>query len=335
MSWIGAIIFLASLFGVDCGLANPKNSVCYDYVGCFSNEYPWNCFHALELPEDPNEMRFEYRRYVSSSEFEKLDYRRTDEIKWDSGKGILLVTHGWHDSGTTGWIMTTIAHALKIENLEVLTLDWRHEAESLNYVKCANNARVIAAAGGRILKTAVDSGVHVTNIHIAGHSLGGQLMAFLAKAFQQKTGLTLGRFTPLDAAGPMFDSCPSEARVSHTDAGYVDFIHTDSGKLPALSMAEAVGDADFYVNDGRHQPGCPEVALDTNCDHQRAVKIWTSSFQSQCDACPCSSYSDLTDGKCTFCRRPNTVGYYSKPVAEKTIYYLATTDKPDYCIHQS
>ena len=189
MSWLGAIVFLSSTFGVDSGLA--KKSVCYDYVGCFSNEPPWNCFHALELPEDPNEMRFEYRRYVSKGDFEKLDYRQTSDIKWNEEKGILLVTHGWHDSGTTGWIRTTIDHALKIENLEVLTLDWRHEAESLNYVKCANNARVIAAAGALILKSAVDSGVDVKNIHIAGHSLGGQLMAFLAKTFQLKTSVLI------------------------------------------------------------------------------------------------------------------------------------------------
>ena len=84
---------------------------------------------------------------------------------------------------------------------------------------------------------------------------------------------SLGRFTALDAAGPMFDQCTAGARVAQSDANYVDFIHTDSGKLPALSMAAAVGDADFYVNDGRHQPGCPEHSLDTNCDHQRAVQL--------------------------------------------------------------
>ena len=30
-------------------------------------------------------------------------------------------------------------------------------------------------------------------------------------------------------------------------------------------------DADFYINDGRHQPGCPEIAIDTNCDHQELI----------------------------------------------------------------
>ena len=43
--------------------------------------------------------------------------------------------------------------------------------------------------------------------------------------------------------GPIFDECPPEARVDETDADYVDFIHTDSGRLPALSMAANVGDA--------------------------------------------------------------------------------------------
>jgi len=65
-----------------------------------------------------------------------------------------------------------------------MTLDWRHEAESLNYIKCSQNARVIGAAGAVILHAALDKGIDPRNIHIAGHSLGGQLMSFLAKHFQ-------------------------------------------------------------------------------------------------------------------------------------------------------
>lgn len=149
--------------------------------------------------------------------------------------------------------------------------------------------------------------------------------------------MPLGRYTPLDAAGPMFDECSEGARVARSDAVYVDFIHTDSGKLPALSMAAAVGDADFYVNDGRHQPGCPDDLLDTNCQHQRAVELWTSSFDDQCYVCPCESYDDLLNGLCNIgnCRRPNVVGYYSQQVQEPTTYYFTTTATAPYCMTQS
>ena len=141
----------------------------------------------------------------------------------------------------------------------------------------------------------------------------------------------MGRLTALDAARPLFDDCGPEARVDKSDADYVDFIHTDSGHFPALSMAAAVGDADFYVNDGRHQPGCSEIDPDTGCDHHRAVQIWINSFRVRCTACPCKSYDDLLAGLCNECKEPNVVGYYSNPVTKKSIYYFATTDNAPYC----
>ena len=40
------------------------------------------------------------------------------------------------------------------------------------------------------------------------------------------SGESFGRFTSLDAAGPLFDKCSAGCRVDETDADYVDFIHT-------------------------------------------------------------------------------------------------------------
>ena len=45
-------------------------------------------------------------------------------------------------------------------------------------------------------------------------------------------------------------------------------------------MIEAHADADFYINDGRTQPGCKSF-VETNtaaCEHDRANDIWTSSL---------------------------------------------------------
>ena len=72
--------------------------------------------------------------------------------------------------------------------------------------------------------------------------------------------------------------------------------------------------------------------IDTNCDHQRAVQLWTNSFDTNCMACPCDSYESLINGECDYpCRRPNILGFYSSPVIQKTVYYMKTTDKAPYC----
>ena len=54
-------------------------------------------------------------------------------------------------------------------------------------------------------------------------------------------------------------------------------------------MEEAHADADFYINDGRKQPGCSfNAVIGASCEHERVNEIWTSSLAGErCQACPC------------------------------------------------
>ena len=78
-------------------------------------------------------------------------------------------------------------------------------------------------------------------------------MSFLCKEFHSLTGQTIGRFTPLDAAGPVFDSCPSSARVDKSDADYVDFIHTDRNLVFDLQFELEWSYIPFLWNLGKFQ----------------------------------------------------------------------------------
>jgi len=136
-------------------------------------------------------------------------------------------------------------------------VDWEQEAEHIDYSKSIQEIRAVARAGAVILKDAIENGIDPKDIHVVGHSMGCQMSSFIAKDFQDLTGKIIGRLTGLDCAGPLFENCSPAARIDKTDADYVEHIHTASGQLPALSMIEPVVDADFYINDGRNQPGCP------------------------------------------------------------------------------
>lgn len=57
----------------------------------------------------------------------------------------------------------------------------------------------------------------------------------------------------LDPAYPLFTRRNASNRLSADDADYVQVIHTNGGRL---SIPYPVGDADFYPNWGRDQPGC-------------------------------------------------------------------------------
>ena len=82
-------------------------------------------------------------------------------------------------------------------------------------------------------------GVNFNNTHIIGHSLGAHLSGYIGKEVQNRTNDKVERITGLDPAGPGFDF-PLEwyekydnltlAHLWHTDAEFVDVIHTGNFK---------------------------------------------------------------------------------------------------------
>ena len=64
----------------------------------------------------------------------------------------------------------------------------------------------------------------------------------------------------MDPAGPLFDDTDidSSSGLQPSDADWVDVIHT-AGKdhlIMDYGTLKAMGDVDFYPNDGGLQPGC-------------------------------------------------------------------------------
>ncbi|KAJ6662468.1 hypothetical protein lerEdw1_011882, partial [Lerista edwardsae] len=108
----------------------------------------------------------------------------------------------------------------------------------------------------------------------------------------------------LDPAGPMFTGKLPSERLDHTDAQFVDVIHTD---IDALGYRKPLGNIDFYPNGGTDQPGCPSTIFSGSkffkCDHQRSVYLFMSSLRqnSSITAYPCGSYADYRNGKCVNC----------------------------------
>lgn len=56
----------------------------------------------------------------------------------------------------------------------------------------------------------------------------------------------------LDPAGPCFEGASADKRLSTSDAGFVDVIHTSK----VLGFISPLGHADFYPSGGGVQPGC-------------------------------------------------------------------------------
>ena len=107
-------------------------------------------------------------------------------------------------------------------------------------------------------------GVSLSNIHVLGGSLGGQVAGYIGHF----TGGQLGRITGLDPSGPLFHVVNASDRLEQSDAQFVDIIHT-AGKW--VGNDDIQGHIDFFPNSGRaHQPGCDDrESVDLTCSHRR------------------------------------------------------------------
>jgi len=91
----------------------------------------------------------------------------------------------------------------------------------------------------------------------------------------------------LDPAGPFFNIL--EPRLSHSDARFVDIIHTDYG---FYGIGVTTGTVDFFPNNGRRvQSGCPLNAtiyseagnifqnIETSASYMLHISVVTYHFQ--------------------------------------------------------
>uniref|UniRef100_A0A4X2JV14 Lipase H n=1 Tax=Vombatus ursinus TaxID=29139 RepID=A0A4X2JV14_VOMUR len=220
---------------------------------------------------------------------------------FNATKKTTFIIHGYRPTGSQPvWLTELVKGLTRVEDINVIVVDWNRGATNVVYSTASGHTWRVA----EILKETIDqmlaSGASLDNIYMIGVSLGAHIAGFVGQMYDGK----LGRITGLDPAGPLFSGKPPNERLDHTDAQFVDVIHSDTD---LLGFKESLGNIDFYPNGGLDQPGCPQTIFGGleyfKCDHQRSVFLYLSSLKKDCDiiAYPCESYRDYLNGKCISC----------------------------------
>ncbi|XP_070699708.1 lipase member H [Pempheris klunzingeri] len=219
-----------------------------------------------------------------------------------------FVIHGYRPTGSPPtWLNSIREQMLARKDINVIVVDWNHGATNMNYFKAVENTHKAADNLTGFIKIMQENGASLSSIHMIGISLGAHISGFVGANLN---GL-VGRITALDPAGPQFTGTPPEDRLDHTDAQFVDVLHTD---IDALGFRETLGHIDFYANGGTDQPGCPKTILSGGayfkCDHQRSVFLYLESINRTCAsrAFPCSSNKEFLDGNCLNCEQFGAAG---------------------------
>ncbi|XP_065073472.1 lipase member H-like [Ochlerotatus camptorhynchus] len=201
--------------------------------------------------------------------------------------------HGWNNDGSH-WMNSGIRdELLAIGDFNVITVDWGVAANNPNYISARNAVGPAGFGVGRLIDRLIETtGVSVNNINVIGFSLGAHVAGNAGKHH----GGSINSIIALDPAGPLFSAGQADA-VSPQDGLYVETIMTNAG---LLGINVPLGQANFYPNGGRTQPGCG-IDISGGCAHDRAPEFFMESLRSSVpfQATRCASHNEILNGVCT------------------------------------
>ncbi|XP_071569312.1 pancreatic triacylglycerol lipase [Temnothorax nylanderi] len=188
---------------------------------------------------------------------------------WNPAHPTRIVTHGWRGDINPRSACALIRNAyLNVGDYNVILVDWSKAAGNLWYWKVAQSVPLVAQRVTELIDfLESEAGLDPSKTRVVGHSLGGHVAGLAARNARGEIAETIA----LDPARPWFGSKKPGERVDKSDAARVHVIHTST-----LGLAEPIGDADFYPNGGKNQPGCNVIAL--ACAHSRSYEYYAESI---------------------------------------------------------
>ncbi|XP_070801344.1 inactive pancreatic lipase-related protein 1-like [Pituophis catenifer annectens] len=298
--------------------------VCYDRLGCFTDDIPWSGTverPIARLPWTPQEINTRFLLYTKKNhdnfqEITAINPETIDYSNFNASKITRFITHGFIDQGEERWLSDMCKRMLQVEDVNCICIDWV-KGSRCAYTQAANNIRVVGSEVAYFVNILKEKyGYSPSMVHFIGHSLGAHAAAELGRKIKG-----IGRISGLDPAQPYFQGTPPEIRLDKNDAEFVDVIHTDSAPMiPNLGfgMSQAIGHLDFYPNGGEEMPGCQKnplsqiVDLDgiwegtrdfVACNHLRSYKYYSDSiiFPDGFLGYPCGAYNLFEKGSCFPC----------------------------------
>lgn len=256
-----------------------------------------------------------------------IDQKSVESLKnsyFNASLATYFIIHGWTNNYQSEVNVETRTALMKHGNFNVISVDWSEDSQTINYIWSRNRVEDVGKQVASFIDFAYEFvDLSFDTLELIGHSLGAHCAGHAGKSV--KNGI-ISRIVGLDPALPLFDIHRPAERLAGTDAEYVEIVHTNGGLLGFL---EPIGIADFYPNEGQHQPGCG-LDIAGICSHYRSFKFYAESkVNNRFSSFRCANYEAATDGKCATTSSVK-LGDQSNNNSTGGIYYLSTNSQSPY-----
>lgn len=182
-----------------------------------------------------------------------------------------------------------------VHQVNFISVNWQAGSNTINYINARRRVDRVGQQVAKLIDFLVhEGGMDKESLVLFGHSLGAHIMGIAGK---HVTVGQLPKIIALDPANPLFSMNRPSERVALGDARSVEVIHTNAGNL---GFSAPLGDASWYPNGGRSQPGCG-MDVTNGCAHSRSVQLYAESINSAVGfySLNCESYEEVKRGRCT------------------------------------
>ncbi|XP_031341246.1 phospholipase A1-like [Photinus pyralis] len=204
------------------------------------------------------------------------------------GRKTILTSHGFLCSHNNNLMPELKDAYLKRYDANVIAIDWSAYSKDYYANVYCNLPRIAQTVAQFLCKADYEHNIEIRDLHMVGHSMGGQLAGLIGQETKAQCSKILGRISALDPAGPLYTLRGADSRLDASDAKLVMVIHTNMGILGYVGNC---GTVDFYPDFGAIQSGCsifdspssnPLNALlyPAACSHLRAVDYMIESLSS-------------------------------------------------------
>jgi len=268
----------------------------------------------LDVFKSEDEVKFNLNTRKVNKVAVQNNYRLSGLKSFNPKEKTYFIIHGWNGGGdkSADWIKKMMAALLKKSDANIFVVDWGKWAKNFNYLKakglCDDAGRKVAEFIKNLEKNTKASR---KNMHIIGHSLGGQVAGFAGANLKSPK---VARITGLDTSGIGFNCLfdPNDC-LDPSDADFVDEIHT------LVSGVLTKGHADYFPIPKDLGKAIKETAIIGG--HWLAAAYFTDSIEAGSCAfksTKCSSYNTFSEGGCqSTMKTENRLGFYAKKPSTK------------------
>ncbi|XP_076288999.1 phospholipase A1-like [Lasioglossum baleicum] len=215
------------------------------------------------------------------------DVATLQNSNFNFSKPTKIVTHGFLNTVYNSAVDLLRDAYLEHGDYNIVGIDWGKIAFE-PYIWASERVLMVSRFSADFINFLHKQGLDLSTVTIAGHSLGAHVAGLSARYAEGNVDLVVA----LDPAFPNFALSKPGERVARGDADYVQVIHTNAG---VLGYERAIGDVDFYPNNGNSQAGCRS----NTCSHLRSFRYFAESINSdKFVAVACENYSKFKKGAC-------------------------------------